>query len=68
MPVSVGSMTLDELFAIGNRQREQNYECGMSQDGVDYLTRTWILALVEYQGLHEAVADALRRRWMLPST
>jgi hypothetical protein len=65
MDRSVRSMTLDQLFAVGNKHREDNYACGMSKDGVDYITATWVDALVQYQGLNEVVAEALRRRWML---
>jgi gamma-glutamylcysteine synthetase len=38
----------------------------MSEDGVDYLTSTWVEALVEHQGVSREVGNALLRRWMLP--
>jgi hypothetical protein len=59
-------MKIDELYAVGEKQREENYGCGMSRDGVDYLTQTWVAALVEHQDLPWVVGDALLRRWMLP--
>lgn len=57
--------TLDQFHSIALKQRDMNVACGMSKDGVDYLTRSWIDALVQFRGLPEVVAEALRRRLML---
>ena len=63
--MNVRSLTLDELHIIGSKQRVMNITCGMSPEGVDYLTSSWIDALVEYQGIRAEVARALRRRLLL---
>ena len=57
--------TVDELWLIGDSQREDNRRCGMDQYGIDYLTRSWVNALVEFQGLSLTDAGELLQRWDL---
>ena len=61
--MTVREMSLEELYAVGDRQREENRQCGMSPEGIEYLTHSWIAALVTFQDLPVDKADAMRKRW-----
>lgn len=59
----VSSMTVDELYEIGESHRRDNLASGMTIEGVDFLTRDWIVGLIDHQGLPEEVGRELWLRW-----